>query len=243
MSFKKTIKKYYLFRPLLWMNIVRDYEKTESNRKRQWKKDSNDYIQYQRCVPWFAINGDQTLRLDYPLSPGSVVFDVGGYKGEFASAIYDKYGCCVYSFEPIPEFYSIIKERFLYNDHVKPFCFGLSEKNGTEGISFTADKSSLFIDSNKTVIQLKRAVDFIREMQIEKIELMKLNIEGAEYGLLNDLIQSNEITRVKNLQVQFHDFIVSDAKNKMKQIQALLSKTHELTYQYEFVWENWRIKE
>lgn len=39
-----------------------------------------------------------------------------------------------------------------------------------------------------------------------------------------------------------HDF-VPDAKRRMQKIQAALSRTHNLTYQYPFVWENWRIKE
>ena len=28
---------------------------------------------------WFRHNGDDTLRLDYPLTANSVVFDVGGF--------------------------------------------------------------------------------------------------------------------------------------------------------------------
>ena len=30
---------------------------------------------------WFADDGDNTLRLNYPLDENSVVFDVGAYKG------------------------------------------------------------------------------------------------------------------------------------------------------------------
>jgi len=46
---------------------------------------------------WFKNRGDETLRLDYPeLNENSVVFDLGGYKGDFAQAINEKYGCTVY---------------------------------------------------------------------------------------------------------------------------------------------------
>ena len=46
------------------------------------------------------------------------------------------------------------------------------------------------------------------------------------------------ITRVIDLQVQFHDF-VPDAQRRMHAIQQQLGRTHSLTYQSEFVWENW----
>ena len=53
----------------------------------------------------------------------------------------------------------------------------------------------------------------------------------------------NAISIFKNLQIQFHDFIIDNAEERMKNIQNKLSKTHEITYQYNFVWENWKIKE
>jgi len=66
-------------------------------------------------------------------------------------------------------------------------------------------------------------------------------IEGGEYDLLEHLIKTKYIKRIKNLQVQFHDF-VDQAQERMDNIQKELSKTHQLTYQYLFVWENWERK-
>ncbi len=43
----------------------------------------------------------ESMRHDYPLSNKAVVFDVGGYRGEWAQIIYDRYKCEVYCFEPI----------------------------------------------------------------------------------------------------------------------------------------------
>ena len=71
---------------------------------------------------------------------------------------------------------------------------------------------------------------------------MKINIEGGEYDLLEDFIQSGEIKKIINIQVQFHYFITG-AKTRMRKIQKSLRKTHVLTYQYPFIWENWRIKQ
>src|SRR5207302_690624 len=89
--------------------------------------------------------------------------------------------------------------------------------------------------------QLVRAADFFHEHQIERIDLMKVNTEGGEYELLEHLLNASLITKIGNLQVQFHH-CVPDALERMQAIQHQLERTHRLTYQYPFVWENWRIK-
>jgi len=71
---------------------------------------------------------------------------------------------------------------------------------------------------------------------------MKINIEGAGYDLLDHLIESGFIKNIKNIQVQFHD-IVAEAVKRRASIQEQLKKTHVLTYCYDFIWENWTIKD
>ncbi len=204
---------------------------------------SQEYIQGQRVKQWFKDDGDNTLRLNYDLNESSVVFDVGGYKGEFAAAIISKYDCTVFIFEPIPEFFNIIVNKFIKNKNVKPFCVGLSDKTISEKISLTDNSSSLYIsDENAISIQLKSAVEFISEHAINTVDLIKINIEGSEYALLECLIENNLIHKFRNIQVQFHDFIIEHPRERMVKIQNELSKTHELTYQYDFVWENWKLK-
>jgi FkbM family methyltransferase len=236
------IEKFWLFRPILWMKQIVAFERQQQKLKQKPDVQSPEYIQYQRCIPWFAQNGDTTLRLNYPLQRDSVVFDVGGFEGEFASQIYNKYGSKIYVFEPLPSFYQLICNRFEKNDHIQVYDAGLSDVTKTEMISVTGDRSSLFIDANKVSIKLIRAVDFIQQHQIQQIDLMKVNIEGAEYDLLDDLIAAGMMDRIVNLQVQFHDFIVPNARQRMEAIQDKLSQTHERTYQFEFVWENWKKK-
>jgi hypothetical protein len=111
-----------------------------------------------------------------------------------------------------------------------------------QSLSILDDSSSIFKMGNKIVpIKLLKASEFIEMHLISKIELMKINIEGGEYELLDHLIDSNAISIIENIQVQFHNFI-PNAEVRMKQIQDRLSLTHKLTYQYKFVWENWQRK-
>jgi len=70
---------------------------------------------------------------------------------------------------------------------------------------------------------------------------MKINIEGGEYEIIPYLIVSGHIKNIKQLQIQFHNFI-PDSLNRMKSIQNDLSLTHIQTFSYEFVWENWVLK-
>ena len=69
---------------------------------------------------WFKDKGDQTLRLDYPeLTPDSIVFDLGGYLGDFSAAIIERYNCKIYIFEPHPEYFSKCIKRFSSYKNVK----------------------------------------------------------------------------------------------------------------------------
>lgn len=202
--------------------------------------DANAELQAQRCAPWFKDNGDDTLRLDYPLNENSVVFDIGGYKGEFARDIFCKYNAAIFVFEPLLEFYQIAVKRFINNPKVKVFNFGLGAINTKAYITLEDNSSSLHGKGpNKTEIEIRSFNDFIAEHSISTIDLAKINIEGAEYELLESILSANNISKIKNLQVQFHDFVIDNAQARMNAIQNKLKLTHKLTYRYEFVWENW----
>lgn len=198
--------------------------------------------QQKRTVPWIKIKGDKTLRLDYNLNEYSIVFDLGGYEGQWASDIFSRYGCKIFVFEPITKLANNIKNRFLKNDKITIHNFGLSKENQNTRISLEKDGSSIFKKgSNMADIKLIKAASFLQEKRIEKIDLMKINIEGSEYDLLEHLITTGYVKKISNIQVQFHDFM-PDAKERMIKIQNELQKTHYSTYQYPFVWENWKAK-
>jgi FkbM family methyltransferase len=195
-----------------------------------------------RVAPWFTANGDSTLRIDYDLNAESIVFDLGSYQGQWASDIFSKYCCSIYCFEPIQQFAEKLRKRFARNDKIKVFDFGLAEEAKEVWISCSNDGSSIFRGEKNELIKLEKASDFIADIKAAQIDLMKINIEGGEYDLLDHIIESGTIFLIKDLQVQFHDFVESSLA-RVKNIQMSLLKTHELSYQYPFVWENWRIKD
>lgn len=193
-----------------------------------------------RTIPWFDANGDKTLRLTYDLCEDSTVFDLGGYEGQWASDIYAMYRCSIYVFEPVEEFAKKIQKRFERNDNIHVHQIGLSGVGRSTRVYLNRDSTSAFKQTPQCrEINLVRADDFLVTHKIDKIDLMKINIEGGEYDLLDHLLETGWIKRIRDIQVQFHDF-VPDAEPRMKRIQIGLSRTHTLTYQYPFVWENWR---
>jgi FkbM family methyltransferase len=213
-----------------------------SSKLYQSPEELHNKIREERAQPWFAINGDKTLRLIYNLNRNSIVFDLGGYEGQWASDIFSMYQCKVFIFEPVTEFFNKIKSRFKQNENIFVYNYGLSSKNTKLQIAKCNDGSSIFNEKGceKEEIFLRNILEFLQEHNISAIDLIKINIEGAEYDLLEHLIQSNFITNIINLQIQFHDF-VPDAEVRMKAIQEKLAKTHHLTYQFPYVWENWVI--
>lgn len=196
-----------------------------------------------RTIPWFVINGDRTFRLNYDLNENSIVFDLGGYEGQWASDIFSKYCCYVHIFEPVKKFSNSIKKRFINNSKIIVHQFGLSEENKVAKIAVDKNSSSVFKKGCALEnITLFKAIDFMQKNNIYNIDLMKINIEGGEYDLLDHLILTDFIKNIKNIQIQFHDF-VANSEQRMLIIQNNLTKSHNLTYQYPFVWENWKIKE
>jgi FkbM family methyltransferase len=196
-------------------------------------------LRERQAARWLADAGDRTLRLNYDLSAESVVFDLGGYIGQWASDIYSMHRCQLYVFEPVSAFAERISDRFRKNPCIRIFSFGLASSTREASIVPAGNGSSLFKTAGHAErVQLREARAFLVEQGIRGIDLMKVNIEGGEYELLEHLLDHGLMPTVTDLQIQFHDF-VPNAFRRMRAIQARLILTHDVTFQYEFLWENW----
>jgi len=191
---------------------------------------------------WYADGGNYKMRFDYDLNEESVALDVGGYQGQWASDLFSRYRCNIYVFEPVSDFVERIRVRFIHNDKIKIFPFGLGGYSRTETIYISKESSSIYgANTNCEQIKVVDVKDWIYELELDKIELIKINVEGGEYELLDRLIETKLVEKIDNIQVQFHN-ISKESRIQMERIQQELRKTHKPTYQYEFVWENWTRK-
>jgi len=191
---------------------------------------------------WLKDGLESKLRYEYDLCPEDTVLDLGGFEGSWSAEIMARYGCRIHVFEPVLDYYQAIYERFARNSLVQAHPYGLADATGKTSFGMQGDATGMWKGSEEVVeVELKDVADFLEEFNIAKVALCKINIEGAEYDLLERMLDAGLINCFRNLQIQFHSF-VPGATERMEAIHRRLLHTHELTYQYRFVWENWRLK-
>ncbi len=135
----------------------------------------------------------------------------------------------------------MIVAKFKENPKVAICNFGLLDRNGTAQISIADDGSSLYRQTDYVIdIHLRDIWDFLAEENIKRIDLMKINIEGAEYPLLKRMVDTRIVEKCYDIQVQFHSNYPR-AEQLRNEIRDSLQKSHFITYDYPFVWENWRV--
>lgn len=203
-----------------------------------------DYIPFNKQTfdLFCAEGGYTTLRFDYDLDENSIVFDLGGYDGEWSSVMSKKYNCNFYIFEPVKSFYDDIANKLSSNPKIKIFNFGLGNKDESLEISISRDSSSIFEkNGNKEIISINDFVKFLDENNVKNVQLLKINIEGAEYDVLEYLLSSGKITTFESIYVQFHRFIPDCVERRNKIIEKL-KETHNLVFCYDFIWEKWTRK-
>lgn len=216
---------------------------------RRWISDFRKiYIDKDRTriaqIKWSKDQGDSILKYDLPIRDCLIVFDVGGFRGDFTDEYRRRFNSECYLFEPVQEFYEHCLKRFDGDGMVHCFAFGLSGENETLNISLLEDASSTLMSVDKGArqeVEVRKASEFLDASGVPKVDLMKINIEGGEYSLLDDLISSGWISKIRVLQIQFHDF-VENAEQMRDDLRAQLSTTHRELWNYDFVWESWLIK-
>ena len=192
---------------------------------------------------WFADNGDATHNLNHNLNKDSIVLDIGGYTGVWASQILEKYDCQIYILEPVPDFYEKLKQRFMKCPRVLSKMVGVSPDVDKElTINLDGDATLCLDDSpfGTTTIHLSPIEKILEDLNIEEVDLVQINIEGAEYAVLKEWLRSGTINRFKKLQIQFHQVAGIDYLSERSYIQNKLAEIGYIkVFDYPFVWESW----
>lgn len=174
---------------------------------------------------------------DYLLTPESVVLDCGGYEGNFSKQIYEKFKCKVIVFEPVSEFFGKIASP--NPDKVFVHNVGIGDSTRIENFLINGDMSGLYSHKgNPTTVKIM-SIRLVSDM-VGTVDLLKLNIEGMEYEVLNEIIGGGIAKRFKNIQIQFHHLPYSEAR--IETIRKGLSWTHRQTFCEDYVWEGWTLK-
>lgn len=189
---------------------------------------------------WFSSRGDETVMLDHNINENSHVVEIGGFKGVWVKQIVDKYNPYIHIFEPVQEYYTFLCKKFEDNPKIKIYKLGISDKKDNVNISLIDDGSSLFSTSDKTeVIDLIPFDEMIEMLDLKSIDLLQINIEGAEYDLLDFAITKNSLKDIQKILIQFHTNI-NNCEIRRKEIQSNLVKLgFTKIFDYPFIWEGW----
>lgn len=152
----------------------------------------------------FRISGEEFFLRNYISSDRiKVVFDVGANVGGYVKRLRKHNSLAkIYCFEPHPETYKSLTKN-MEIDNIELYNFGLGKSTDTLKIfdyknSDGSSHASLYkeviseIHKSETVeheVDIRTIDDFIREKNIQKIGLLKIDTEGNE---LNVLLGANE---------------------------------------------------
>lgn len=190
---------------------------------------------------WRILRLDRLL-FEHRLERRDLVYDIGGYRGDWTWGMLGKYSCEYHVFEPHPEAFHNLVERFAGNPDVTLHEFALGGSNGRVSLSSAAEGSSIVSHRSGDSIQV-RLVDICQHLsnQSRQVALMKLNIEGAEFELLEKLLWSDVLDGSADFLIQFH-LGAPDARRRYGKIADKLRETHRCVWRYPFLWELWRRK-
>lgn len=172
------------------------------------------------------------------LSINSVCIDCGANLGEM-TAIFAETGSKVYSFEPHPICFAKLTERFAGYDNVTLINKGVMDKNGTMKLyhsdlsmfdpGFFSQNSSFYLSKQNVTSELFDEVnaidliDFILSID-SYIDILKLDVEGAEFCILERLIHEDIYKDINYILVETHDDRIPEVVECAKRVRAEIKK-------------------
>ena len=188
-----------------------------------------------------SINPDLLHEAD--LTPGSTVLDVGAYFGEWAEEILQRYDTRVLAFEPDPVNFQRLRDKAAEQPAISAFEYGLGHRDETAKMSLEFLGSSIYKTPGDNParfaeVEIRDICKVWEDLGLDRVELMKINIEGGEFPLLERMIEQGMMDRVDTFLIQFHEWHPG-AYHRRRAIQRALRNTHRVVWDHHFIWEKW----
>jgi FkbM family methyltransferase len=163
------------------------------------------------------VSFDYNFKTD---NPSPVIVDCGanvGMASLFFKWIYPN--AKIYAFEPQPKTFGYLKNNIEKNGlkDIQIFNLALSNENGK--IDFYIDDSANLMGSilesrvsgTKVEVECRKLSDIVKE----PIDLLKVDVEGAETLIMSDIIQNNLLNKkqIKQILMEYHHKIPNQKSN------------------------------
>lgn len=152
------------------------------------------------------------------LGVGDIVIDCGANVG-LVTEVMAAHGATVHAFEPNPDAFAALQRRFTNAENVILYPQAVFDKAGSmrlhlhlnyhlqperfsQGSSLLADKRNVAADGGVEVAVIDFAA-FVLSLP-GPVKVLKMDIEGAEYAVLNRLIDTGAIDRIETILVETH---------------------------------------
>lgn len=197
-------------------------------------------------VGWYLYWGfvdPSRLKLYSLINDGDVVVDVGANLGEVALNAAKRVGSTgqVFVFEPFPSNFEKLRTNVGLNrfENLHLINKGLGAESGELGM-FVADEANAGMNrmsadgssesKNATVVEVVKLDDFILENGIDRIDLIKIDVEGFEMNVLRGSENTLKTFRPKLFLEVIDDYLRQQGSSARDVIQFLETHNYSLTY-------------
>ncbi len=152
---------------------------------------------------------EYSLPAGFSINCDSTIVDIGGNIGAFA--LYASKWCNdakVYSFEPNPQVFPLLQINTQHQKNVEKYFFGLGDKNGNltlyqNPVNTGASSTSIsYKGASKISIEIRDAFEVFKELNINQIDVLKIDTEGAEVPILKSL--KPMLDSIKVIMLEYH---------------------------------------
>lgn len=163
------------------------------------------------------------------ISDKSVVYSFGiGDDITFDTSIIAKYGMNVNAFDPTPKSLEWLNSQKL-PEGFKFHCLGLADYDGQAIFHPTKPgamnhflRKRVMEGENGYAVNVNKLSTIMAKLGHNEIDILKMDIEGSEYGVLKDLIQCK--LKVSQILLEFHHFVYNIPVKNTKNAINLLNK-------------------
>ena len=173
------------------------------------------------------------------LNEKSVILSFGiGEDISFDLEIINQHNCIVYGFDPTPKSVNWINnKKNKISNRFKFYEYGIAEKTGF--VDFFLPKNTnnvsgsfvnqINVNKEETIeVLMKSYSDICTEFNFKHVDVLKMDIEGAEYLVIENILNSEIM--ISQILVEFHDRFFSDGMERTKKTISLLKSKGYLVF-------------